>query len=116
MMNLSNISRTQESIWVDKRHLATVISLSPESFKLLRLGRKGQNGKPDTPPIWTEGIHYQKIGTRKILYNLALIENWVATRHDPHEHQAAIEQYLRSLPQNQPKQVGRSRKTSTSAA
>lgn len=115
MASLSNAGHLQAAIWVDKRYLAKAISLSPELFKVLRLGRKGQNGKPDTPPVWFEGIHYQRIGTRKILYNLALIQNWVATRHSSHEHQVAIEQYLRSLPQNQSKQVGRSRKASTSA-
>ncbi len=108
MMNSTNVNHTQGAIWVDKRYLAKAISLSPDLFKLLRLGRKGQGGKPDIPPVWIEGIHYQKIGTRKVLYNLALIENWVATRHSPHEHQTAIEQYLKSLPQNAPRRSSRS--------
>lgn len=112
-MNSNNSSYAQKAIWVDKRHLAKAISLSPELLKLLRLGRKGQNGKPDTSPVWTEGIHYQKIGSRKVLYNLVLVENWVATRHSPHEHQVAIEQYLRSLPQNAPRKTGKSIKSKT---
>ena len=111
MMNSMKTNCTHEVIWVDKRYLAKAISLSPDLFKLLRLGRKGQNGKPDTSPVWIEGIHYQKIGTRKVLYNLALIENWVATRHSPHEHQSAIEQYLKSLPQNAPRKTGKSIKS-----
>lgn len=106
-MKETNIICLQGTTWVDKRHLAKAISLSPESFKLLRLGRKGRDGKPDNPPVWVEGIHYQKIGTRKILYNLQLIENWVATRHSPREHELVIEQYLKSLPQNVPRKTGR---------
>lgn len=107
MMEKTKIGSLLEATWVDKRHLAKAISLSPELFKLLRLGRKGRDGKPDTHPVWVEGVHYQKIGTRKILYNLQLIENWVATRHSPREHELVIEQYLKSLPQNAPRKTGR---------
>lgn len=115
-MRETKLIHPQEVTWVDKRHLAKAISLSPESFKIFRLGRKGQNGKPDVTPVWTEGIDFQKVGSRKVLYNLALIKNWVATRHSPYEHDLAIEQYLKNLTHNQPKQVGRPRKTFTNAA
>ncbi|WP_103123744.1 hypothetical protein [Nostoc cycadae] len=53
--------------------------------------------------VWLEGIHWQRLNTRSVRYNLPLILDWVANRNAPEVHQIAIENYLRSLPSNQKK-------------
>jgi len=70
MASLSNAGHPG-SYWV-KRYLAKAISLSPELFKVLRLGRKGQNGKPDTPQFGLKVFITKELGP--VLYNLALIK------------------------------------------
>jgi len=52
---------------------------------------------------WTEGIHWQKVNSRCVLYNLPLILDWLSNRCEPIVHQRAIDRYLKSLPSNQPK-------------
>lgn len=79
-----------------KHDLAKVTGLSSETFKKYRLSG-----------IWSEGIHWQRLNSRCVLYNLSLILDWVANRNNPQSHQRAIESYLASLPSNQPKQRGR---------
>lgn len=80
----------------NKHRLAELTGLSPETFKKYRLSGK-----------WHEGIHWQRINSRCILYNLSLILDWVANRANPDAHQRAIDHYLASLPSNQPKKRGR---------
>lgn len=51
---------------------------------------------------WTEGVHYSMAGGSPT-YNLELIRDWWANFHDPTAHQRAIDNYVASLPCNQPK-------------
>lgn len=50
-----------------------------------------------------EGVHYFKPGPTSILYNVELIYDWLANKHQPELHERAIENFLASLPSSQPK-------------
>jgi tRNA(His) 5'-end guanylyltransferase len=50
-----------------------------------------------------EGIHWVRVNSRCIRYNLELIKDWLHNRHDPAAHQRAIEIYQASLLSNQRK-------------
>jgi hypothetical protein len=47
-----------------------------------------------------QGIHYSEVNSRLIVYNLPLMIDWVANRHDPKAHMRAIELFQRSLLSN----------------
>lgn len=79
----------------NKRSLAKATGLSSETFKKYRLSGK-----------WLEGIHWQRINSRCVLYNLTLILDWIANSDDLKAHQKAIDNYLTSLPSNLPKVRG----------
>ncbi|MGA7934970.1 MAG: hypothetical protein WCA35_15595 [Kovacikia sp.] len=54
--------------------------------------------------ILLEGVHYIRIGEHKgILYNRPLIIDWMINRRFPNVHQRAIDNFLASLPSNQPR-------------
>ncbi|MBE9135623.1 hypothetical protein IQ254_00100 [Nodosilinea sp. LEGE 07088] len=56
-----------------------------------------------------EGVHWVRVNSRCIRYNLELIKDWLHNRHDPAAHQRAIEIYQASLLSNQrriPKRSG----------
>jgi hypothetical protein len=53
-----------------------------------------------------EGIHWVRLNSRCIRYNLDLIQDWLQNRHDPIAHQRAIEVYQASLLSNQKKPAG----------
>jgi hypothetical protein len=57
--------------------------------------------------VWQEGIHWQRLNSRSVLYNKPLVMDWIANRTNPQAHQRAIENYLSSLLSNQPKKRGR---------
>ncbi|MGB3310944.1 MAG: hypothetical protein WBG32_16550 [Nodosilinea sp.] len=40
-----------------------------------------------------EGVHWVRVNSRCIRYNLELINDWLHNRHDPAAHQRAIEIY-----------------------
>lgn len=80
----------------NKKVLAKIIGCSVHTLKAFRL--RGD---------WIEGVHYTRINSRSILYNLPLCIDWIANRNNPLAHQQAIEKYLASLPCNQPKKRGR---------
>lgn len=50
-----------------------------------------------------EGVHWVRVNSRCIRYNLELIKDWLHNRHDPAAHQRAIEIYQASLLSNQRK-------------
>nr|WP_017296530.1 hypothetical protein [Nodosilinea nodulosa] len=50
-----------------------------------------------------EGVHWVRVNSRCIRYNLELIKDWLHNRHDPAAHQRAIENYQASLLSNQRK-------------
>jgi hypothetical protein len=55
-----------------------------------------------------EGVHWVRVNSRCIRYNLELINDWLHNRHDPAAHQRAIEIYQASLLSNQRKVPQRS--------
>lgn len=54
-----------------------------------------------------EGIHWIRLNSRCIRYNLDLVQDWVQNRDDPAAHQRAIEIYRSGLLSNQKKTAGR---------
>jgi len=74
---------------------ASIFSISPSTLKALRLGHLHR------PAILTEGVHWVRLAEKNILFNLALMEDFLANRNNPGAHQTAIENYLRSLPSSQ---------------
>ena len=56
-----------------------------------------------------EGIHWVRLNSRCIRYNLDLIQDWLHNRHDPVAHQRAIEAYQANLLSNQRKLKKRTR-------
>jgi hypothetical protein len=50
-----------------------------------------------------EGVHYFKTSPTSILYNVELIFDWLANKHQPELHERAIENFLAALPSSQPK-------------
>lgn len=78
--------------FVDKRKATESLSLSGETLKKYRL--EGE---------WIEGIHWVRINSRCVQYNLELIQDWFHNRHDPAAHMRAIEVYQASLLSNQKK-------------
>ncbi|MBW4528219.1 MAG: hypothetical protein KME18_24060 [Phormidium tanganyikae FI6-MK23] len=78
--------------FVNKRRIAQYLTLSGDTLKRYR--KQGD---------WLEGIHWVRINSRCIRYNLELIQDWLCNRHDPISHQRAIERYQSSLLSNQKK-------------
>ena len=58
-----------------------------------------------------EGIHWFRINSRCIRYNLDLIQDWLHNRHDPVAHQRVIEAYQANLLSNQIKFKKRTRRS-----
>jgi hypothetical protein len=79
--------------WLTKQQAADILKAHPDTLRRWRASEEIG---------WIEGIHYQKTG-RQYLYNEPLLRDWLAHRHDPDGHLAAIETYQRSLSSNQPK-------------
>lgn len=46
------------------------------------------------------GIHFVEVNCRVILYNLPLMIDWLANRHDPQAHLKAIENFQAELLSN----------------
>ena len=86
--------------FADKQEASKVLKLSGTTLKLYRL-----------QGLLIEGIHWVRLNSRCIRYNLDLIQDWLHNRHDPVAHQRAIEVYLSNLMSNQKK----SRNKSTSS-
>jgi hypothetical protein len=84
---------TINSQFCTKRVISQVTGLSDSTLKQYRLSG-----------IWIEGIHWQRLNSRCVLYNLPMILDWVAHRYYPEAHQRTIDDYLRSLSSNQRKQ------------
>jgi hypothetical protein len=87
---------------VNARQLTQETQLSSRTMLRLRSAEK-----------WELGIHYFKISETKILYNLELIQDWIANLHQIQLHEKAIENFLASLPSSQAKPQ---RKTNKKAA
>lgn len=86
--------------FVDKREVSRYVKLSGTTLKRYRL-----------QGLLIEGIHWVRINSRCIRYNLDLIQDWFQNRHDPNAHQRAIEVYQANLLSNQKKTTRRSAKS-----
>lgn len=84
---------TATPIYVDGRTMASMLGVSKDTLKTWRLGDR--RGKPAT---LKEGIHWVRLGLRDTRYHVALMCDYMATRHAPQHHQKAIEAYLAGLP------------------
>lgn len=73
-------------LFVSKQHVSQSLALSGETLKKYRL--QGD---------WIEGIHWVRINSRCVRYNLDLIQDWLHNRHNPIAHQRAIEHYQAGL-------------------
>jgi CHAD domain-containing protein len=79
-------------LFVNKRQASECLSLSSSTLKKYRL-----NGE------WIEGIHWVRINSRCVRYNLELVKDWLQNRDNPVAHMRAIETYQKSLLSNQKK-------------
>lgn len=77
-------------LFVNKRQASECLSLSGSTLKKYRL-----NGE------WIEGVHWVRINSRCVRYNLELIKDWLHNRDNPKAHMRAIETYQQSLLSNQ---------------
>jgi tRNA(His) 5'-end guanylyltransferase len=78
--------------FVSKQEAVRYLQLSDATLKRYRL--QGQ---------LIEGIHWVRINSRCIRYNLDLIQDWLHNRHDPTAHERAVRTYQASLLSNQKK-------------
>ena len=76
--------------FVSKRQASECLNLSSSTLKKYRL-----NGE------WIEGLHWVKLNSRCVRYNLELIQDWLHNRNDPSAHLRAIETYQKNLLSNQ---------------
>ena len=72
--------------FVNKQQASQSLNLSSATLKKYRL-----------QGLWIEGIHWVRINSRCVRYNLVLIQDWLHNRHDPSAHLRAIEKYQKSL-------------------
>ncbi|MEM7771050.1 MAG: excisionase family protein [Cyanobacteria bacterium P01_A01_bin.37] len=73
------------SLWISRDEAMQLIDC--RSRKTLRKYRQEH---------WTEGAHYQIINPNKVMYHREMIEDWLATRHDPSSHLKKIRKKLKS--------------------
>ena len=76
--------------FVSKHEIARLIHISPETLKSYR-----------SKSILIEGIHWIRINSRVVRYNLPLIQDLFQNLNNPTAHQRTIENYRASLLSNQ---------------
>jgi hypothetical protein len=94
-------SRAAMTHFASKQEASQYLKLSGTTLKRYRL-----------QGLLIEGIHWIRLNSRCIRYNLDLIQDWLHNRHDPIAHQRAIEIYQANLLSNQRK----SRKRTTESS
>jgi hypothetical protein len=72
--------------FADKRLACKKLNLSGTTLKRYR-----------TDGVWIEGIHWVRINSTCIRYNLDLVEDWLQNRHDPAAHLRNIYAYQAQL-------------------
>jgi hypothetical protein len=85
-MNKTRLAAGDELMLMNKTRLATIVGLSPHTFRRYR-----ERG------YWQKGIHFVKVNQDTVLYNKELVLDWLANRDNPAQHQRKIDQYLASL-------------------
>ena len=76
--------------FVNKQGACQYLKLSETTLKRYRL-----------QGLFIEGIHWVRLNSRCIRYNLDLLQDWLRNRHDPDAHQRAIKVYQANLLNNQ---------------
>ena len=79
-------------LFVGKKKASECLNLSGSTLKKYRL-----NGE------WIEDLHWVRINSRCVRYNLELIKDWLHNRSDPAAHLRAIKLYQQSLLSSQSK-------------
>ncbi len=74
-------------------------------FKIARSTQK----KYRLSGVWAEGVYWFRLGSRKTVLNLDLIELWVRLHRQPEALQRAIAEYQAKLPENQTPKRSRSK-------
>ncbi|MEG3437800.1 hypothetical protein V0288_11785 [Pannus brasiliensis CCIBt3594] len=72
--------------FVGKGEASRCLNLSDTTLKRYRL-----------QGLLVEGIHWVRLNSRCIRYNLDLLQDWIQNRHDPKAHQKAIDIYQANL-------------------
>jgi len=90
---------TQALLFAPKRQVMSAIAISDTTLKVWRLGTETQS------PKLIEGVHWVRNGRKQILYNVPLLQDFIANLGSPEAHERAIESYLESLPSYQPKKA-----------
>lgn len=72
--------------FVGKREISKLTGLSGDTLKKYRL--KG---------LLSEDVHWIRINSKVVRYNVPLIKDWLQNINDPQAHQRAIEAYLATL-------------------
>lgn len=85
-------SKLGRYLFANKRVVHQQLGLSSDMLKDYR--RRG---------LLIEGIHWTRINSRVILYNLTLVSDWLQNQNDLVAHQCSIDLYLSSLACNQRK-------------
>ncbi|ACK70819.1 conserved hypothetical protein [Gloeothece citriformis PCC 7424] len=78
--------------FINKQQASQYLNLSGTTLKRYRL-----------QGVLIEGIHWVRLNSRCIRYNLDLLQDWLQHRDDPAAHERAIEIYQASLLSNQKK-------------
>lgn len=78
--------------FVGKREISKLTGLSGDTLKKYRL--KG---------LLSQDIHWIRINSKVVRYNVPLVKDWLQNINDPQAHQRAIEVYLATLLSNQEK-------------
>jgi hypothetical protein len=90
-MNLFDrmLSNQEPVRFVKKREISELTGLSSDTLKKYRLSG-----------ILCENIHWIRINSKVVLYNVPLILDWLQNIHDPKAHHRAIEAYQSMLLSN----------------
>jgi hypothetical protein len=85
-------TQSQEVRFVKKREISRLTGLSGDTLKKYRLSG-----------LLSEDIHWIRVNSKVVLYNVPLILDWLQNIHDPHAHQQAIALYMAALLSNKKK-------------
>jgi tRNA(His) 5'-end guanylyltransferase len=80
-------------VFVTKHQAAACLFVSTSTLKRYRL-----NGE------LIEGVHWVRLNSRCIRYNLEILKDWFKNRDNLQVHLQTIDEYLQSLPSNQKKE------------
>ncbi len=75
--------------FVKKREISKLTGLSGDTLKKYRLSG-----------ILCEDIHWIRVNSKVVLYNVPLVMDWLQNIHDPKAHNRAIEAYQAMLLSN----------------